>query len=51
MEVNTFWIKKQHKYKKTLKIFSPKNKFPQSPESIKKLSSEHNGCRSALKYI
>ena len=26
MEVNGFWIKKQHKYKETLKTFYSKNK-------------------------
>ena len=42
MKVTGFWIKKTHKYQKTLRIFSVKNKFPQSPEIIKKYSSEYN---------
>ena len=51
MEVNDFWIKKKNKFKKILKKLSSKNNFPQSPESIKKYSSEYNGSRSAIKYI
>ena len=51
MEVNGFWIKEQHKYMKTLTVFSSKHKFPKSPENIKKNRSEYNGCRSALKFI
>ena len=42
MEVNGFWIKKKHIYNK---------KFPQSPESIKKYTSEYNGCKSVIKCI
>ena len=42
MKVNGFWIKKKHKYNK---------KFPQSPESIQKYSSEYNGCKSVIKCI
>ena len=32
-------------------IFFKKQKFPQSPQSIKKYSTEYNGCRSMIKYI
>ena len=32
-------------------IFFKKQKFPQSPWSIKKYSSEYNGCRFVVKYI
>ena len=32
-------------------ILLKKQKFPQSPEIIKKYSSEYNSCRSAIKYI
>ena len=42
MEVNGSWIKEQHKYKKTLKIFSSKKKFLNLPESIKNNSFEYN---------
>ena len=51
MEVNGFWTKKQHKYKKTENIFLINKKFPESPEITKKNSSGYNGCRSALKYV
>ena len=44
LSCGSYWFldKKKHKYKKILKIFSLKNKFPQSPESSKKHSSEYN---------
>ena len=36
MEVNGFWIKKQHKYKETLKIFSSKNESFHDRQKVSK---------------
>ena len=36
MEVNGFWIKKHHKYKKTLKIFSSQNKSIHDHQKVSK---------------
>ena len=48
MEVTGFWIKKRYKYKY---IFLKIQKFPQSPESIEKHSSQYNGCITMIKCI
>ena len=54
MEINAFWIKNQDKYKRTLRIFSSKNKSFHDPQKVSKstvLNTMHNACRSGIKYF